>query len=131
MAPQTLLLIATPAIIALGLTQLYAPHWWQSYYDLLGVMGRRGVRLNGMISLAVGGLIVAFHNVWSGPPLLLTIIGWLLLVESVLCLAIPDAGLSRLAEMENGLRGRIIKSTGVVFIVVGGVLTAHILSDAG
>lgn len=126
-----MLLIASPILIALGLSQLYATQYWQSYYDFLSNLGRAGVRLNGMVSLAVGGAIVAFHNVWAGPPLLLTLIGWLLLVESILCLAVPSAGLTGLSEMDVGTRARIVKGTGVALIIVGGVLGAHLLTATG
>lgn len=131
MLPKILLLIAAPAILVVGLTQLCAVQWWQSYYDHLGAAGRRGVRLNGMISLAIGAPIVIFHNIWSGPPLLLTALGWLLLTESALCFLTPDSGLSGLAEMDREVRGRIIKGTGVVMIIVGGVLAVHIASMPG
>lgn len=126
-----MLLIATPVLIALGLSQLYATRYWQSYYDFLSSLGQNGVRLNGVISLAAGGVVVAFHNVWAGPPLLLTLIGWLLLVESILCLAVPSAGLTGLSEMGADTRARIVKGTGVFLIIVAGVLGVHVLTAAG
>lgn len=126
-----MLFIATPILIALGISQLYATHYWQSYYAFLSARGQNGVRLNGMISLVTGGTIVAFHNVWAGPPLLLTLIGWLLLVESALCLTIPNAGLAGLTEMGSDNRERIVKGTGVILIIVGGVLGVHLLTAAG
>lgn len=122
-------LIAVMALIFLGLSQLYATHLWQSYYAWLGSMGQTGVRFNGVISLMIGGLIVAFHNVWSGPPVLLTIIGWVLLLESVLCFVAPKAGLAGLVEMDRELQGRVVKGTGVAFIVIGGVLGIHMLTS--
>lgn len=123
-----MLLLAIPALIILGLSQLYATHLWQRYYARLGVLGCNGVRLNGLVSLLLGGLIVAFHNVWSGPPILLTMMGWLLLVESALCLVVPNAGLAGLVEMDHEVRGRIVKGTGVALIIVGGVLGIHLLT---
>ena len=91
-------------------------------------MGTNGVRFNGLVSLAIGSPIVVLHNVWSGPPLLLTVLGWLLLSESVLCLFVPGAGLAGLADVDDVTRGRIIRGTGAALIVVGGVLVAHLMS---
>lgn len=126
-----LLIIAAPALIVLGITQLSATHIWQSYYGFLSAQGVNGVRLNGLVSLAIGGLIVSFHNVWSGPPVLLTLIGWLLLAESALCLIVPNAGLTGLSEMEHETRGRVVKGTGVALIIAGGVLGVHLFSTTG
>ncbi len=47
----------------------YATERWQSYYRMLSSLGQTGVRLNGLVSLVIGGPIVILHNVWSGPPL--------------------------------------------------------------
>ena len=109
----------------LGLSQLYATERWQAYYRWLAAQGTLGVRLNGLVSLTLGTPIVLFHNVWSGPPLLLTAVGWLLLLESVLCLAFPGAGLAGLVEIEDSARGRVIRGTGVALLVIGGVLAVH------
>lgn len=129
--PETLVWIAAPAFIGLGLSQVYATEWWQSYYRLLGSLGQGGVRLNGLVSLAIGGPIVILHNIWTGPPLLLTLFGWLLLLESAMCLFVPGVGLSSLSDIEDDSRAKIIRATGVALIVAGGVLSAHILTEPG
>ncbi len=128
---EPFIFIASILLAVAGLSQLYAPHLWQAYYVWLASQGTAGVRLNGLISLSVGGVIVFFHNVWSGPPLLLTVIGWLLLLESALCLFAPGAGLASLSEVEGGSRVSILKGTGVVLIVISGVLGVHAITTAG
>lgn len=99
--PETLIWIAAPVFIGLGLSQVYATERWQSYYRRLGALGSFGVRLNGLMSLAIGGPIVILHNVWAGPPLLLTLFGWLLMLESALCLFVPGVGLTSLSDVED------------------------------
>ena len=123
--------IAAPVLIGLGLSQVYATEIWQSYYRTLGALGQNGVRLNGMVSLIIGGPIVTLHNVWSGPPLLLTLFGWLLLLESAMCLMLPGAGLAGLSDIEGEIRGRVIRCTGVALIVIGGVLAVHAVTSIG
>jgi uncharacterized protein YjeT (DUF2065 family) len=128
---DTVLGFAAPVLVLIGLTQLYVTERWQGYYRWLTAMGAAGVRFNGLVSLALGSPIVVLHNVWSGPPLLLTIFGWLLLSESALCLFVPGTGLAGLAEVEDGTRGKVIKVTGAAFVIVGGVLTTHLLAASG
>lgn len=128
---NTMVWIAAPVFICLGVSQMYATQRWQSYYRMLGALGQNGVRLNGLVSLAIGGPIVILHNVWSGPPVLLTFFGWLLLLESALCLFIPGAGLAGLSDVDDDTRGGVIKGMGVALVVVGGVLGVHVLRSAG
>lgn len=126
-----ILTIAAPALILIGLSQIYKTEFWQSYYRWLASLGSLGVRLNGLISLSIGSPIVIFHNVWSGPPILLTLFGWMLLTESALCLFLPGAGLAGLAEVEDEARSRIIVGTGAALVIIGGVLAAHLLRTSG
>ena len=39
---------------------------------------------DGLPYLILAGIVIAFHNVWSGIPVVLTVIGWASLIESVL-----------------------------------------------
>ncbi len=123
-----ILTFAAPALVLVGLSQIYITDQWQRYYHWLSDLGAPGVRLNGLISLAIGSPIVIYHNVWSGPPILLTLMGWLFLSESALCLFAPGAGLAGLAEVEESVRSRIIRGTGAAFIVIGGVLFIHMVT---
>jgi hypothetical protein len=126
-----MIVIASAVLGLLGLSQLYATARWQAYYRWLAAQGTLGVRLNGLVSLTLGAPIVAFHNVWTGPPLLLTAVGWLLLLESLLCLVVPRAGLAGLLEIEDSARGRVIRGTGVALLVIGGVLAIHAFRVGG
>lgn len=128
---ETVLKFAAPVLIVIGISQIYSTARWQNYYRWLSSMGVAGVRFNGLISLAIGSPIVVMHNVWSGPPILLTLFGWMLLTESALCLFMPGTGLAGLTEVEDGLRHQIIVGTGVALVVVGGVLGAHTMTAAG
>ena len=60
----------------IGLSHLLQPQVWVAYFTWLRSKGKVGALVNGLHSLAFGSLIVAFHNVWQGLPMLLTIIGW-------------------------------------------------------
>lgn len=46
--------------------------------------------LGGVMALLAGFLIVSFHNVWEGWPILVTLIGWLALVKGLVLLIFPE-----------------------------------------
>lgn len=44
----------------------------------------------GAIALILGLLTVAFHNVWIGWPILITLLGWAMLLKGAVVLIAPD-----------------------------------------
>lgn len=59
----------------------------------------------GMISLAIGLAMVLGHNVWSGGllPVVVTLVGWLILVKGLLLLLLaPDALAQLYGRMHHG-----------------------------
>jgi len=48
----------------------------------------------------MGALIVAFHNVWSGIPIVLTIMGWGYCVKGSIYFVYPKLGLRMLARVK-------------------------------
>ena len=53
-----------------------------------------------MISLACGLAMTISHNIWKGgaPPVIVTIIGWLMVIRGAGLMALSPAGISRLVE---------------------------------
>jgi len=80
-------------------------------------MGPAGVALNGQFTLIPALLIVALHPVSSGPGVVLTIYGWLLLVKTAAILLIPTFDLRSL-EMAEG--GKTFLAAGVMLLAVSG-----------
>ena len=82
-------------LISLGvisLSHIVRASAWTAYFDLLRRHGGAGVMINGMMALSFGALIVAFHNVWSWPAIIITLIGWAQVLKGVLHLCIPGVG---------------------------------------
>ena len=56
-----------------GLSHVVRPHAWVDYFAWLRERREAGVFVAAFMSLIFGSVIVAFHNVWSGIPLVLTL----------------------------------------------------------
>jgi hypothetical protein len=61
--------------------------------------GEAGVFVDGFLNLPVAGIIIGFHNVWSGMPAVLTLVGWCLLIKSLLRFCLPKYGLKMIARV--------------------------------
>ena len=90
---QATQLFAAIAFLVIGLSHLSQPNAWVAYYQALAARGTSGVFLEGFMLLNFGAFIVAFHNVWHGPALILTLIGWSQLIKGVLRFVAPQIAL--------------------------------------
>lgn len=64
------------SLLVIGLSHLLQPKAWVAYYQTLAAQGTSGAFAEGFLCLTFGGLIVGFHNVWHGPALVVTLLGW-------------------------------------------------------
>ena len=54
------------------------------------IMKNSGIRLVfGMLGMIVSFIIVFYHNVWTGWPILITLIGWIGLIKSINMILFP------------------------------------------
>jgi hypothetical protein len=66
---------------------------------MLREKGEVGSILNGLLHFPLGALIVSFHNVWQGIPMVVTIMGWGLVIKSLLYLTYPKHGMRVLSQV--------------------------------
>lgn len=73
---------------------------------------------DGAIALIVGLLIVLFHNMWDGLlASLVTLVGWIAVVEGVLLLLLPQKTISAMIQKLMG--SQMARFIGVVAVVLG------------
>ena len=78
----------------LGLSHLVQPVAWAEYFILLRRKGRPGAFVDGFLHLPLAALIIGFHDVWSGLPAVLTLLGWAFLVKSLIRFCLPERTLT-------------------------------------
>jgi uncharacterized protein YjeT (DUF2065 family) len=92
-------LFAAINFLVIGLSHIFAPRAWADFFDLLRQKGEPGVFVVGFMSLLFGSIVAAFHNVWSGLPVVLTVIGWAQVFKALIYFAFPSFGLRRLGAV--------------------------------
>ena len=90
---------AAVQFLVIGLSHLFQPRVWVDFFIRLRAMGHAGVFVNGFLSLIFGAVIVGFHNVWTGLPTVLTVIGWAQVLKALLSFVIPQWGLRSLQRV--------------------------------
>lgn len=75
----------------IGLSHIFQRSAWIEFFAKLHSLGRLGPFAEGFLYLNFGAMIVSFHNVWTGPEVVLTLIGWLHLLKALFRFVAPAA----------------------------------------
>jgi hypothetical protein len=105
----------------LGLSHLLQPKAWVEFFILLRGKGEAGAFVDGLLNLPLAGVIIGFHNVWSGIPIVLTLVGWGLLIKSLLRFCLPKQGLMMMARVSVE-RSWEFQVAGAAMVVLAGLL---------
>lgn len=89
------------ALIVTGLSHLLAPRSWARFFIRIREQGDIAGFLNAFVHMPLGLLIVAFHPVWRGPGLLVTLIGCGLTLKSALHFLWPALSRRTLAHVSE------------------------------
>ncbi len=98
----------------IGLSHIVQPRAWAELFIGWREKGDPGVFYTGLLHFTCGALIVSFHNVWSGLPLLVTLLGWAWTLKGLIYLCYPQLGRHMLA--------RVSVERASEFVVAGAVL---------
>jgi hypothetical protein len=119
--------LAVVNFLVLGLSHLIQPRAWVDFFVRLRKRGNAGVFVNGFLSLAFGSIVVAFHNVWSGLPMLLTLYGWALVLKALISFTMPGLALRSLQRVSHERSWRFVVP-GVMFLSLGGLLAYSLVA---
>ena len=83
----------------IGLSHIVQPKAWAEFFILLRGRGEAGAFVDGFLNLPLGGFIVGFHHRWSGIALVLTLVGWGLLIKGLIRFCAPKQALRMMARV--------------------------------
>jgi uncharacterized protein YjeT (DUF2065 family) len=111
-----------------GIAHLLRPGPLIQFYEVLTAKGAAGVVFIALLSLVTGSLLVAFHNVWSGLPILLTLFGWAQLVKGIAYLLFPAVALRQFQKVTPE-RTNQFRLPGIPLLVISGLLLWHLWAN--
>lgn len=122
-------ILAVIQFVVIGSSHIVARHGWVDFYLWLRDKGTAGVFANGFLSLSAGALFVAFHPVWSGIPLALTVFGILNVAKAGQCFLLPAIGMRSMQRVSHE-RAHEFAVMGGVLLGLAAVLTFHLVRTA-
>src|SRR6187551_3715938 len=84
-------IFAAVNFFVIGLSHIFQRSVWVEYFAKLHSLGRLGPIAEGFLYLNFGALIVSFHNVWTFPEVVLTLIGWTQILKALYRFLAPSA----------------------------------------
>ena len=86
-----------------------------------------GVFVMAFLTLWFGSIIVAFHNVWSGLPAVLTFFGWAQVFKGALYFIFPSFGLKMLGLVSEKRAHHFVYGGVALLLVLAVLLGWHLL----
>jgi hypothetical protein len=120
-------ILAAVQFLVIGLSHILQPRVWVDFFTWLREKGHAGVFVNGFLSLTFGSLIVAFHNVWTGLPTVLTVIGWAQIVKALVSFVMPQWGMRGLQRVSYD-RAHEFGAGGVAFLALSALMLYIVLA---
>jgi ABC-type amino acid transport system permease subunit len=118
---QSVEAFAVIVIGVIGLSHLLQPAAWVEFFVFLRRRGNVGAFVEGLIHLPLAGFIIAFHNVWSGIPVILTLLGWFFLIKSLIRFCAPKLALKIMGRVSPE-RSWEFQVAGVGLLLFAGLL---------
>ncbi len=106
--------IAVVSFLVIGLSHMVQPRLWAEFFLMLREKGRVACFINGFIHMPTGLLIIGFHNVWSGIPAVLTVLGWGWVLKGFVNFVFPQLAIKGFAMVSLDRAYR--------FVIAGAVL---------
>lgn len=107
--------VAVTAFV-IGLSHMLRPGDWSSVLKRLYELGRPAAFVNGALSLITSAVILGGHRTWEFPGVVITLLGCLLFVKSVVCFLAPDLALRSMLRGANSPRSFVIAGTALLAI---------------
>ena len=83
----------------IGLSHILQRSAWIEFFAKLHSLGRLGPFAEGFLYMNFGAIIVSFHNVWTFPEAVLTLIGWVHIAKALGRFVAPAAVLRTYERM--------------------------------
>ena len=109
-----------------GVSHIARPRVWAQFFIDMHREGEAGSFRNALLHFPLGVLIVSFHDVWQGLPMVLTLIGWGLVLKSFIYFVFPAYGMRILGRVSIERSWQFVVA-GVISIGISGLMMFSLL----
>jgi len=121
--------LAIITFLVIGLSHIIQPRVWAQFFIDIRDKGEAGSFIIAFMHFPLGALIVAFHNVWEGLPIILTLTGYGLVLKSLINFVFPKRGLKTLSRVSLEKSWEFVVA-GVFSVGLSGLLILMLISES-
>jgi uncharacterized protein YjeT (DUF2065 family) len=121
--------IAALNLLVIGLSHMIQHRAWAKLFLYWQQKGEVGAFYTALLHFAFGTFIVGFHNVWSGIPAVLTVLGWGWTLKGLLYFVYPKQCVRMLNRLKLERSWEFIVPGGLM-VVYAGFLAFHIFRSS-
>lgn len=124
---EAVLKFAIICFFLVGFSHIFQPKTWVRFFIEIREKGETGALINAFIHFPMGALIVAFHNVWHGIPVILTLMGYGWVLKGFIYFVYPKICLKSLARISPD-KSREFVIAGAALVGIACLLLYSLLS---
>jgi len=118
--------LAIVNFLVIGLSHIIQPRAWAQFFIDIREKGATGSFIIAFMHFPFGALIVTFHNVWHGLPMILTFIGYASVLKGLVYFIFPKRGLKSLSRVSLEKSWEFVAG-GVLSLGLSGLLTLMLI----
>lgn len=115
------------SFFVIGLSHIIQPRVWAQFFIDINRKREVGSFISAFIHFPLGALVVAFHNVWEGIPVILTLMGYGWVLKGLIYFVAPSHGVRVMSRVSLERSWEFVVA-GVVLVVIGGLLLFSLIS---
>lgn len=109
-----------------GVSHIFQSRVWAQFFIDMHGKGEVGSFQMALLHFPLGVLIVSFHDLWHGWPIVLTLIGWGLVLKSFIYFVFPRHGVRMMARVSMERSWEFIVA-GIFSVGISGLLIFSLL----
>lgn len=86
-------------LLVVGLSHFIRPQIWIDFFEFLHSKHNVGNIINALIALGMGSIILAFHFIWKGFEVLITLYGLSQVIKGLVYLNFPSIGIKSIGKV--------------------------------
>ncbi len=114
--------------LIIALSHILQPRAWVQFFINLREKGYAGIFAVAFMHLPFGLLIVSFHNVWTGIPAVVTVVGWANVLKGSLYFLFPAVGMKSIGRVRMERAHEFVIAGAVLLVILSGLTAYHMIA---
>lgn len=113
-------------LFVVGLSHFIRPKIWVDFFEFLHSKNNVGNIINALIALAMGSIILAFHFIWKGVEVLITLYGLSQVIKGLVYLIFPSIGIKNIGKVTQK-KASAFKWSGLIMALISATIFINLI----